>query len=324
MKKLTLGFVVLSLLFFASVDQSLAQGYPNRAIRFIVPYTPGGTQDVMGRIVGDKLSEAWGQPVVVENRSGAGGMIGTAYVKSSPPDGYTFLISSGADLCMVPHLHTKMPYDTLNDFVPVAYLGSIPVLLVVNSSVPAKSVKELVEFCKAKPGGLTYGSPGSGTPHHLAAEQFKKEAGVNMTHVPYKGSAPAYVDLLSGQIQVMFAFMNSIMPHIKSGGVRVLGVASQKRTAFLPELPTLDEGGVHGIYAEGWANIVAPRGISPDIVNKMNREVVKIIGRPDIVSKYKTLNMETMTGTPAELAAQIRDDCERWGKIIKAAGIRAD
>ena len=317
-------FVVLSLLFLASVNQTLAQSYPTKPIRFIVPWTPGGSNDVLARAVGQKLHEAWGQPVVIENRPGAGGMIGAGIAKNSAPDGYTFLIAADSILAITPFLYSKPPFDPFNDFVPVALMAAVPVLLVVNPSVLANSVKELVALAKAKPDGLAYGSSGTGSPQQLTAELFKMNAGVSMLHVSYKGAAQTIPDLLSGQLQVLFGPINSILPHVKSGGVRLLGVASQKRIPPLPDAPTIDEAGVSGVYSDIWISIAAPKGISPDIVNKMNREVNKILNHPDFVNKIRVQGMEPMTATPAEFATLIRNDYERWTKLIKALGLRAD
>lgn len=324
MNKLAVGFVVLTLFVFASVDQTLAESYPNKAIRFVVPWTPGGSNDVLARITGQNLQEAWGQPVVIENRPGASGNIGSQLVRQSAPDGYTFLIAANTVLCINPCLQSPPPFDPFNDFVPVAIMGAQPTLLVVNPSVQAKSVKELVALLKAKPDSLVYGSSGAGSPQHMTAELFKVAAGVSMVHVAYKGAAQTIPDLLSGQVQVLFSPVNSILPHVKSGGVRAVAVASPNRTASLPDIPTIDEGGVRGVYGDMWISIVAPKGISMDIVNKMNREVKEIFSKPDVIEKLKVQGMEPMTRTPAEFATLIRNDFDQWSSLIKKLGIRAE
>jgi len=316
MKKIILCAVMLiSLLFLSSVEQALAQNYPNKAIKFIVPWTPGGSNDVLARMVGQKLQEAWGQPVVIENRPGASGNIGTVLVKNAAPDGYTLLIAANT---------SKPQFDPFNDFEPVALLGDVPVLLVINPSVPAKSVKELVALAKAKPGSLTYGSSGIGAPQHLSAELFKMTAGIDMVHVTYKGAAQTIPDLLSGQIQVLFCAINSIMPHVKSGGVRALAAAEPKRVPAFPDLPTIDESGVRGVYAGIWISLVAPKGTPKNIVNKMNSEIQKILSDPEIINKIRVQGMEPALGTPADLTKVIRTDFDRWAKVIKALNLRVD
>ena len=321
MKKFALGFVVLSLLFLAVAGHALAESYPAKPIVFIVPFTPGGSNDVLARLVAQKLSEKWGQPVVVENRVGGGGNIGAQFVTRCAPDGYTFLIAANTLITINPSVYSPPPFDTFKDFEPVAVMGAVPTLLVVTPSLPAKSVKELAALIKAKPGGLTYGSAGVGAPQHMTAELFSSAIGGSMVHVIYKGNATIIPDLLSGQIQVLFSPINSILPHVKSGGVRALGIAGVKRSASLPDVPTIDEEGMRGIYGESWISLVAPKGISPVIVDKMNREITKILADPDVVSNLKMQGIEPMTMTPAEFAVLIRNDFDRWAKLVKALGL---
>jgi tripartite-type tricarboxylate transporter receptor subunit TctC len=301
-----------------------AQPYPSKPIRLIVPFTPGGSNDVVARVVGQKLSEAWKQPVVVENKPGAGGNIGAEAAARSAPDGYTFLIAANNVLAINPSLYDKVPFDPLKDFAPVTLLGTLPILLVVNPAVPPKSVQELIAFGKSSSDGLTYASGGSGTPQHLSAELFKSMTGVKMVHIPYKGNAPAMTDVLSGQVQMLLSPVNSVLPHVKTGRLRALGVASTSRLPYLPEVPTIAEAGVPGYRSDIWLALVAPAGTPKDIIEKMQREVASVLAQADVKEKLAAQGIEPATSSPEEVTELIKDDLARWAKVIKEAGARAE
>ncbi|MBI4633640.1 MAG: tripartite tricarboxylate transporter substrate binding protein [Deltaproteobacteria bacterium] len=324
MKKVSLGLILLCLLFFVSVNLTLAQNYPDKAIQLVVPWTPGGSNDVLARLIGQKLLEKWKQPVVVENRPGAAGNIGATLVAKAAPDGYTLLVAAQNILAINPTLYSNSPFDTFKDFTPIATMGAVPVLLTVNPSVPAHSVKELVAIAKSKSEGLTYGSSGIGSPQHLTAELFMKMAGVKMVHVAYKGAAQTIPDLISGQIQVLCCPINSILPHVKSGKVRALAVAGVKRVPSLPDLPTVTEAGVKNVLSDIWISIVGPKGMAPGTVNKINSEVAKILASDDVVKNLRMQGIEPLIHTPADFAKLIRSDYDRWSKLIKELGIRAE
>jgi len=301
-----------------------SQAYPAKPIRFVVPFTPGGGNDVLARTIGQKLYEAWGQPVIVDNRPGAAGNIGAELVAKAAPDGYTFLIAANSILAINPTLYDKAPFDPVKSFVPVTLIGAVPIVLVVNPSVPASSVNELVALAKSKPDGLSYASSGSGSPQHLSAELFKSMAGVKIVHVPYKGAAPAVTDLLGGQVQMLLGPINSVLPHVKRGRLRALGVATTKRLAYLPDLPTIAEGGVPGYWSDIWFGLVAPAGTPKEVVDKLNREIAKILVQSDVKEKLVAQGIEPLTSTPEEFATLIKTDLARWAKVIKDSGARAE
>lgn len=308
----------------AGLAVSHAQMYPSKPIRLIVPFTPGGSNDVVARIVGQKLSETWKQPVVVENKPGAGGNIGSEAAARSEPDGYTLLIAANNVLAINPTLYDKIPFDPLKDFAPVTLLGTLPIVLVVNSAVPAKSVQELIAFGKSSADGLTYASGGNGTPQHLSGELFKSMTGVKMDHIPYKGNAPAVTDLLSGQVKMLFSPVNSVIPHVKSGKLRALGVASTARLTYLPDVPTIAEAGVPGYQSDIWLALVAPAGTPKDIVEKVRGEVAAILAHPEVKEKLSAQGIEPAPSSPEEVTRLIKDDLARWAKVIKERGIRAE
>src|SRR6266849_9772443 len=300
-----------------------SQTYPAKPIRFVVPFTPGGGNDVLARTIGQKLYEAWGRPVIVDNRPGAAGNIGAELVAKAAPDGYTFLIAANSILAINPTLYDKAPFDPVKSFVPVTLIGAVPIVLIVNPSVPASSVNELVALAKSKPDGLSYASSGSGSPQHLSAELFKSMTAAKMVHIPYKGAAPAVTDLLGGQVQVLFAPMNTVLAHIKSGKLRALGVAANKRLAYFPDLPTIAEAGVPGYYSDLWFGLVTPAGTPGEIVDKLNREVGKILAQADVKEKLSAQGIEPSATTPDEFAALIKTDLARWDKVIRDSGARA-
>ncbi len=300
-----------------------AQSYPNRTIRMVSPYAPGGGTDHFARIIGQKLAEALGVSVVTDNRPGAGGAIGADVVAKSAPDGYTLLMSSPSPLVVSPHLLKSMPYDPQKDLAPVVWIAAVPALMVVHPSIPAKTVPEFIKLAKSKPGQLTYSSSGNGGTGHLAGALFDLGAGTKMIHVPYKGTGPATTALVAGEVTLSFGESIALLPHIKSGRLRALAVTTLKRFPILPDLPTVAET-IPGYIAGPWYGILAPAKTPADIVAKLNGAVGSILRMPDIQANLANAGAETKGGSPADLAAQIKDESERWGRVIKAAGIKVE
>ena len=311
---------------YGAPGQALASAaaYPSKPVRLIVTFPPGGGADMIARAVGQKLIESWGQQFIVDNRGGAGGIIGTEIAARSVPDGYTLLVGASSGLVINPLLRTNLPYDPVRDFMPVSLLIVNPTLLVVNSSVPATSVKELIALAKAKPGQLNYASVGQGSPIHLAMELFKSMTGTNFVHVPYKGAGPAVTELLAGQVQLMFNSMPSVLPHVKTGRLRGLAVGSAQRFRAVPDIPTVAEAGVPGFEATTWYGMFAPAGTSKVIINKLNTQIVKILANPEMAQYLVVQGTEARSSTPAELAKYMRVESERAKKAIKSAAIRIE
>ena len=301
-----------------------AQTYPAKPLRIIVPFAAGGGADLVARTVGAKLTEALGQPVVVDNRTGAAGSIGAEIAARAPSDGHTLLLGSNGPLAINPSLYAKLPYDAARDFAPVALVTVMPFLLVTHPSLPVKSVKELVALAKAKPGELNYASPGSGSSTHLANELLKSMTGMSIAHVPYKGVAPAAADLISGQVQMMSGDLATLLPHVKSGRMRALAVTSARRSALLPQMPTVAESGVAGYDASGWFGVLVPAGTPPAVVERLNATIVKGVAAPDARERLGTLGGDVATGTPADFGAHLRTEAAKWGKVIRALGLKAD
>jgi tripartite-type tricarboxylate transporter receptor subunit TctC len=302
------------------VTAAHSQTYPSKPIRWIVPFPPGGSTDILARVVGQKLTEAWGQPVVIENRGGAGGTLGAAEAAKAAPDGYTLLMGA-IHHTIATSVYPKLPYDFIKDFAPITVVANVPNVLVVNPSVPANNAKELIAYAKANPGKLSYGSAGTGTAHHLIGEQFNLLAGVDIVHVPYKGSAPAIADLMGGQVQVMYDTIASALPHIKAGKLRALAVAPGKRSAALPDIPTLSEAALPGFDVTTWFGALAPAKTPPEIVAKLNKEMVDILKMPDVAKRLADVGAEPVGNTPEQMTAQIRRETEEFGKIVKQAKI---
>jgi tripartite-type tricarboxylate transporter receptor subunit TctC len=294
---------------------SLAQAFPNKPVRLIVPFPPAGAVDTVARVVGQKLAEQWGQQVVVDNRAGAGGMIGADAAAKSAPDGYTVLVCS-IHHAVLPSMRPKMPYSIEKDLVPLSFGARFPIVLVVHPSVPANSVKELIALAKKSPGKLAFGSAGNGGGTHLAGELFNLQAGVELTHVPYKGSAPAVSDLLGGQIQLMFSDAPSVMQHIKAGKLRALGVANAQPSELLPGVPTIAEAGVPGFEAYSWAGFVAPAGTPKDIG--------KALALPEVKQRLLEAGAEARPTTSDEFGRILNAEITKWGKVVKAANIQPD
>ena len=301
----------------------LAQPYPSKPIKVIIGFPPGSGGETQVRLVGQKLTEAMGQPIVVDARPGASGNIAAELLVKSPGDGYTLLYFPAA-LAINPSLFPKVPYDLAKDFTPIALLGTFPLVMVVNPSVPAKSVADVVALAKAKPGAVNYASIGNASPPHLAGELFGQLAGVSLTHVPYKGSAPAQTDLIGGQVQVMFDTAVSAMPHVKAGRTRALAVTSLKRSPLLPDLPSLDEAGLKGYDLYGWGGMVAPAGVPADIAAKLNTEIVKALKSPDVAEKLMGLGSVPGTMSNAEFGRFILDEAAKWKKLVVSTGAKLD
>ena len=303
---------------------ALAQSYPSRPVRLVVPFPAGGTTDILARAMAEKLSGALGQQFVVDNRPGAGGNIGSDIVAKSQPDGYTLLMGTVGTHAINPSLYPKMPYDHVKDFVPVVLVAGVPNVLVVNPTVPAKTVAELIALAKEKPGTINFASSGNGTSIHLSGELFKLLAGVQIAHVPYKGSAPALTDLIGGQVQIMFDNLPSALPHIKGGKLRALAVTSSKRAPALPDLPTIAESGVAGFEASSWFGILAPAATPRDIVQRINAEANKALHAPDMREKLLAQGAEAVGNSPEFFADYIRTETVKWAKVVKDSGARVD
>jgi tripartite-type tricarboxylate transporter receptor subunit TctC len=299
-------------------------GFPTKPIRLIVPFAPGGGTDLTARTIAQKLSERFGRPVVVDNRGGAGGVIGADMVAKATADGYTLLMGTPGPLTINPNLQSKMPYDTLKDFAPVSFATISPFVLVVHPGIAASTVKELIALAKQKPDALNYGSAGNGSVSHLAAEQFKALAGVEIVHVPYKGSSPALVDLLSGRLQVTFENLPVVIGHVRSGKLKGLAVGTRQRSALVPELPTMEEAGVKGYEASTAFGVLAPAGTPKPVVDRLSREIAAVLKSPDVRESLTARGLEPIGGTPGEYAEHLREDLQRIARIVKLANIRLE
>ncbi len=311
-------------LFCLAASVAFAQGYPSKPVRMVVPFPPGGTTDILARAVGQKLSEAWGQQVVIDNRPGAGGNIGTDIVAKAPADGYTLLMGTVGTHAINASLYAKLPFDPIKDFAPVALVASVPNVLVVNATIPATSVKELIALAKSKPGQLNFASSGNGTSIHLSGELFKSMTGTSILHIPYKGSSPALTDLIGGQTNMMFDNLPSSMGHIKSGKLRALAVTSAKRSPALPDVPTIAEAGVAGYEASSWFGVLAPGGTPKEIVAKINADIVKALGVPEIKERLSSQGAEPVGNTPEQFAAYIGTELVKWAKVVKDSGAKIE
>jgi len=301
-----------------------AQTYPLKPVRLISPYASGGGSDTLARILGQKLYEAWGQPVVVENRPGAAGTLGAETVARATADGYTLLVTPSAVLTINPHLYAKLRYDTFKDFVPVTMASNSPYLLVVHPKIPASSVKELIAYAKMNPGKMNYSSSGNGSSTHLAGVLFNNMAGVEIVHIPYKGAAPAIVDLLAGNIQMRFSSVVPVLPHVRSGRLRGIAISSPKRYGPLPDMPTIAESGLPGYAVESFYAVVAPAHTPRLIVSKINAEIVRNLRSPEVAAHMAADGAEIIGSSPEELAKALRDDYARWAQPVKDSGARAD
>jgi len=313
---------LLPVLLFYPVSAT-AQSYPARPIRLIVPFPPGGGTDTMARVIGPKLGEALGQQVVPENRGGAGANIGAEIAAKSPPDGYTLMLATITN-AIGASLYSKLNYDLVRDFATITQLATTPHILVVHPSVPVKSVKEFLALAKAKPGELAYSSSGSGSAAHLAGELFNSLTGVKTTHVPYKGGGPSMIALVGGEVSLAFATMPSAIGYVRSGRLRGIAVTTERRSPSTPELPTIAETGVAGYEAGSWYGLSAPAGTSKEIIARLHAETIKVLGLPDVKERLFNAGFEIVTSNPEQFAAFTRNEIQKWGKIVRAAGLRVD
>jgi tripartite-type tricarboxylate transporter receptor subunit TctC len=300
-----------------------ATGYPEKPIRFILGFPPGGGSDILARVIGQKLSDAWGQQVVIDNRPGAGGNIAAAIAARSAPDGYTLYLGTSSSHAINKSLYRKLDYDPEKDFAPVTLVASAQNILAVHPSVAAKSVRELIALAKQRPGQLSYASTGIGTSSHLAAELFKHMAGVDIVHIPYKGPA-AMIDLISGQVQMTFGRIPVVLPHAKSGRLRMLAVTGARRSALLPQVPTVAESGLPGFEVSAWFGVLVPAGTPGRIVSKLNAGIAGILNDPAVRERLVSEDFEVLTSTPEQFASHIRSETLKWARVIKVTGIRAD
>ncbi len=321
-----LALAAAGFLAFGAAAQSPSKGastYPNRPVQIIVPFTPGTGMDILARTVGQKLSERWGQPVVVDNRPGASGNIGTDMVVKAPPDGYTLLITANT-LVMTVSLYRNVPYDPIRDLAPVEKMATGTMALTVNPAVPARTLKEFVAYAKANPGKLAYGSPGVGTPQHLATELLKSTTGIDMLHVPYKGSAGAITGLLSGDVAMMCNALHAVLPQVKAGRIHAIAVGGPKRSRVAPDIPTFAESGYPDFDVDFWYGLLAPAATPKDIIAKLNQDITQILNTPEMRETLSSQGLEPVTGSPEQFAELIRTDLARWASVIRTAGVTAE
>lgn len=302
----------------------LAQAYPAKPVRMVVPFPAGGATDIVGRLIAQKLSEAWGQQVIVDNRGGAGGTLGSDIAAKSAPDGHTILVATSSTHAIAPSLYARLPYDPVRDFAPVTLLASATILLAVHPSVPAKNVRELIALGKKQPQALSFASSGNGGISHLVGEHFKSVSGIQMLHVPYKGDTPALVDLVSGQVSLMFGTAVSFLPYVKSGKLNALAITNPKRSPIVPAVPTVAESGLPGFEALQWFGIFAPAGTSKEIVARLNGEIVKILRMPDVRDRLGGLGADVVGNTPEQFAAFQKADAAKWAKVVKESGAKIE
>ncbi|MDB5924181.1 MAG: Tripartite tricarboxylate transporter family receptor [Betaproteobacteria bacterium] len=309
---------------FSAAFADAQEPYPARAVRLIVPFPPGGSTDIVGRVIAQKLTEAWGQQVIVDNRGGAGGQIGAELAARSPADGYTLVVGHIGTFGVNPSLYPKLRYDAIKDFTPISLVARVPNLLAVHPSLPVKTVKQLVDLAKARPGTLNYGSAGGGSNPFLCVEYFKMLTKTDIVHVPYKGSGPMVIDLIAGQISLTITGVPPLLPHVQGKRLRGIAVASEARLSLLPDLPTVIESGVPGYEVVQWYGVLAPAGTPRDIVTRVNADIAKFLARPDTASKMSGEGAIPSGSTPEEFGALIRSEIERWGKVVKATGAKPE
>ena len=324
LQKILWRAVVVTFMLGAATSIALAQAWPSRTIRLIVPFPPGGGNDVIARVVAQKLGERLGQPVVVENRAGANGIVGLQALMQAPPDGHTIAVGAAGPLAVNPSLYDKLPYDPLKDFAPITNMVNFPLLLVTHPSVPAKTTRELVALAKAQPGKLYYSSPGSGNSGHLAGELFNTAAGVKTVHVPYKGQGPALADLLAGQVQMLYSSIPSVLPHVQQKQLNAIAVGSAKRVPSLPDIPTIAESGVPGYEAYSWVGMIAPAGTPREVIARLNREIVEILKQKDVAEKLNAQGALPVGDTPEQFGAYIKAEIEKWGAVVRSSNIKAE
>jgi len=322
MSKNALALVIAALCLAPAT--ALAQSYPVKPIRLIVPFPAGGGVDFIGRIAAQGMSPRLGQQVVVENRAGANAIVGLEVLKSSAPDGYTIAAASAGPLAVNPFIYKKLPHNTLTDFTQIANMVNFPLLMVVHPSLPVKSVKELIALARSRPGEISYASPGSGNSSHLSGELFKSMAKVKILHVPYKGMAPAVISTVSGEAPIIYASIPPILPHVRSGRVKALGVCSLKRIPSLPEFPTVSESGLPGYEAYAWAGMIGPAGMQRDIVARLNKEIVATLNQKDVIDRMLAEGTVPTPSSPEEFTAYMKSELKKWGAVVKIAGIKPE
>src|SRR5262245_39620594 len=315
--------LLLTALLLASF-QSPAQDFPTRPVRIVVPYPPGGSTDILARALGQKFSEAWGQSVVVENRAGASGMIGAEFVARSAPDGYTLLMASPAEIAVNQHVYSKMSYNPEKDFAPITLVATMPHVIVANPQVPATSIREMVELAKAKPGTLSFVSPGTGSTQHLTGELFNSMAGISIVHIPYKGAGQSIPDVISGQVPLGVFGLLTIMPHAKAGRMRVLAVTTAKRSHAAPEYPTLAELGFPGFDTSRWFGLLAPAATPKELVTRINVDAVRALRVPDVLERIQSQGAEAVGNSPAEFAAFVTAESAKYARIVKQGNVKID
>jgi tripartite-type tricarboxylate transporter receptor subunit TctC len=315
---------LLGLFFWMLTTLSVAQSYPSKPIHLIVPFPPGGPTDIVGRLVAQKLSEGVGQPVVVENRPGAGGTVGSTAAAKSAADGYTLLYGSTSTLAIAPSLYKNLSYDPRKSFAPISLVSRGPILVAVNAQVPARTLKEFIDLAKKSPGKLSYSSGGNGTPPHLAGELFKTVAGIDVLHVPYKGGGPAINDVAGGQVQAVFEGQVALLPHLQSGRIRALAITGAKRNPSLPDVPTVAEAGLPQYDANFWSGLVAPAGTPNDTIGKLNAVLVKALQAPDVRETLSRQGLEAAGNSPQEFSAYIAAELEKWAAVVKTSGAKLD
>jgi len=318
----SIGAFAAALLAFA--PPALAQAWPAKPVHFVVPQAPGGATDIFARAIGQKLGEKWGQPVVVENRAGAAGVVGTDAVAKSAPDGYSFLVTYEGSQAINQSLYAKIPYDSIRDFQPVATLAVTPFFLIAGPRTPARSLNELIAIARAKPDAINYASSGSGSINHLLAEMLKTEAGIEMTHVPYKAIAAAMTDVMGGQVDVAFASVPSVIQLVRAGRLRALAVSSARRNASAPDVPTIAESGYPAFDVNPWWGILAPAGTPRDIVDKVNADVAAVLKDPEVLSTFAKQGAEAFVTTPKQFEEMLEGNVRKWAKVVKSSGARVD
>ncbi len=319
---LAAGILFASIATYAA--QNTAGDYPNRPIRIIVTFPPGGPTDIIARVVGQKLAEAWGQPVVIDNRSGAGGNIGTDLAAKSAPDGYTLLLSNFGPMAISPFVYAKLPYDPVKDLTPITLAATAWFFVVTNPSSPLTSIKELIAQAKANPDKITFSSSGNASPSHLAGALFQSSAGVKLTHVPYKGGAPAVGAVIAGEVQMAIESPPPIVPQVKAGKLRALGAARATRSPLLPDVPTVSEAGLPGFEVGSWYGFHAPAGTPKLIIDKLHAEMVKAMKTPELREKFSNVGAETIANTPAEYGAFVQAELKKWSKVVRSTGVKID
>lgn len=318
------GWIAAAIAIFGVIGPAAAQNYPNRPVRFVVPFAPGGSTDTLARSLALKMGESMGQQVVVDNRSGGNGNIGTDIVAQAPPDGHTIVLGYIANLAIGPHLYAKLPFDPIKSFAPITLLAESPNILVAHPSLPVKTLKELIAYAKSNPAKLNFGSASVASVGHLTGVMLNQMAGIDLQHVPYKGSGQAVVDVVGGQIQLMFSGMSSVMPHIKANRLRPIAVTGEKRSPAAPDVPTIAESGFPGFSATAWYGVLAPANTPRPIVTRLNTEILKALAFPDVKQRLESVGFELIGSTPERLAEYLRTELRKWEKVVKASGAKPE